>query len=138
MSDFEFDIIYLILYLYSITHVFTAMINNFYCSNRAEITSTSHNRRIRRDSGQDTTAKQVYYSSEWFTTVLLSAPGIQRSYLTFYPVAAISLSLIAAVRLDSPERVRILFFNYIHAKGLRGGGGRFGSFHKSRLAHSFS
>lgn len=39
-----------------------------------------------------TIAKQVHYSSEWFTTILLSAPGVQRPYLTFYPAASSSLA----------------------------------------------
>lgn len=41
----------------------------------------------RAERARRVTVKQVHYSGEWFTRILLSAPGVQRSYLRFHPVA---------------------------------------------------
>lgn len=55
--------------------------------------------------------KQVHYSSECFTTILLSAPGVQRPYLTFYPAAFISLAYPS-----TSEKELGFYFSTIHVR----------------------
>lgn len=85
--------------------------------------------------------KQVYYSSEWFTTILLLAPGVQWSYLTFYSIISLFLLPLPRVSPSILEKEKGLefYFSATHArKRVAAEEGPFGSFHKSRLAHSFS
>lgn len=75
--------------------------------------------------------------AKWFTRVLLSAPGVQRSYLRFYPAASVSplRGLARGTRGEvEGERVKDFIFQP-RKKGWRER--REPRFHKSRLAHLF-
>lgn len=98
---------------------------------------------IRQNSRCNTSAKQVHYSNEWFTTILLSAPGVQRSFYSVSlpppsPFSLLSLPRVSPSILEKEKGLKF-YFSATHArKRAAAKEGPFGSFHKSRLAHSFS